>query len=121
MYQKKRWIGERLLKYKNEEIYEAGFEQGYRAASMDLSRTEPRNQTAFVVGVIAGLFGIWGLSHVLNGKLGFGCLWMLIVGPTLGGLLGGIVAATAGIGAVIALPLWLWIVYVQAKNGASNN
>ncbi len=105
---------EKHLKEKNETIYAAGYRDGLAAGQA------PRNQTAFVVGIIAGLFGIWGLAHILNAKVGMGCLWMLIVGPILGGLLGGLIVATAGIGAVIALPLWLLIVYQQAKNGASN-
>lgn len=108
------------MKSKNEDIYEAGFEEGYRAAARRGTSDAPRNETAFVVGVIAGLFGIWGLSYVLNDKVGTGCLWMFIVGPGLAILLGGLTLATSFVGAIVALPLWLYIVYVQAKNGASN-
>ncbi len=108
------------MKSKNEDIYEAGFEHGHRAAAVNRQTLEPRNQTAFAVGVIAGLFGIWGLSYVLNDKVGIGCLWMFIVGPALAALLGGLTLATGGLGAIVALPIWLYIVYVQAKNGASN-
>ncbi len=107
------------MKHKNEDIYQAGFEQGYRAAGAKMVRVELRNETAFIIGIIAGLFGIWGLSHVLNDKVGTGCLWMFIVGPALAALLGGLTLATGGLGAIAALPLWLYIVYVQAKNGAS--
>lgn len=109
------------MKYKNEEIYEAGFEQGYRAAASAGMRTvEPRNQTAFVAGVIAGLFGFWGLAHILNDKVGSGLLWMFIGAPVIMGLLYGSAMLTAGIGLCVAMPLHIYIVYVQAKNGASN-
>ncbi len=108
------------MKEKNEHIYEAGFEDGFRAASESKQPLEARNQTAFVLGAIAGLFGVWGLSHVLNNKVGSGCLWMLIIGPVLAGILGGAIVATGGLGAVVVVPLWLYIVYAQAKSGASN-
>ena len=97
----------------NRRIYGAGCHAG-------LNAEEPRNQTAFVIGILAGIFGIWGLSYILNNKVGTGCLWMLIVGPALAMLLGGVIFATGGIGAIVILPLWFYIVYTQAKNGASN-
>ncbi len=102
------------MKEKNETIYATGYRDGLAAGQA------PRNQAAFVVGILAGFFGIWGLAHILNDKVGMGCLWMFIVGPILGVLLGSFIVATAGVGAVIALPLWVLIVYQQAKNGASN-
>jgi len=99
---------------KNRSIYGAGYHAGLQAAHGS------RNQAAFVIGIIAGFFGIWGLSYILNNKVGTGCLWMLIVGPVLAALLGGLIVATGGVGAIVIFPLWLYIVYVQAKNGASN-
>ena len=108
------------MKHKNEEIFEAGFQQGYQAAGMQRQSVEPRNQTAFVVGVIAGLFGLWGLAHILNDKVGAGLLWMFIGAPVVLGILYGSAALTAGIGLCVAMPLHIYVVYVQAKNGASN-
>ena len=108
------------MKYKNEDIYEAGFEQGLRAAGANLRQAEPRNQTAFVIGVIAGLFGFWGLAHILNDKVGSGLLWMFIGAPVILSLLYGSAILTAGAGLCVAMPLHIYIVYVQAKNGASN-
>ena len=108
------------MKEKNETIYDAGFQHGYQAAAAERRGAAPRNETAFIIGIIAGLFGIWGLSYVLNDQVGTGCLWMFIVGPALATLLAGLTLATGGFGAIAALPLWLYIVYVQAKNGASN-
>ncbi len=111
------------MKIKNDDIYEAGFDEGYRAGLTAVGkrkRVEPRNQGAFVIGLIAGFFGLWGLSYVLNGKVGNGCLWMFFVGPFIAAALSGLTLASGGLGAIFTLPLWLGIVYVQAKNGASN-
>ncbi|MCY4147083.1 MAG: hypothetical protein OXE95_01165 [Chloroflexi bacterium] len=105
------------MKEKNEQIYEAGFQDGLEAAAS--IGDAQRNETAFVIGMLGGLFGIWGLAHVLNDKVAPGCLWMLIVGPVVAGTLGSIVVSTGGIAAVIILPLWLYIVYTQAKSGAA--
>ena len=101
------------MEEKNQSAYGAGYQAGLQAQ-------DSRNQTAFVIGIIAGFFGLWGLSYILNKKVGVGCLWMLIVGPALAALLGGLIVATGGIAAIVIVPLWLYIVYVQAKNGASN-
>ncbi|MCY4062860.1 MAG: hypothetical protein OXG53_10870 [Chloroflexi bacterium] len=109
------------MKVKNEEIYEAGFEDGYRAAAEKLGQIEPRNKAAFVIGVIiAGLFGICGMSYVLNDKVGAGCLWMFIFGPFLALMLAAYAFVSAGLGTLLVLPIWLLIVYAQAKSGASN-
>lgn len=112
----------RQVKEKNERIYEAGYEDGYHDAASSfvaMSAQPTRNDTAFIIGLIAGLFGIWGLAHILNDKLGMGCLWFFIVGPLVAGLLAGLIVMTAGLGTIVALPLWLYIVYSQAKNGAT--
>ncbi|MCY3573918.1 MAG: hypothetical protein OXG92_08900 [Chloroflexi bacterium] len=106
------------MKEKNEQIYEAGFQDGLTAASIG---NAPRSDAAFYIGLLGGLFGLWGLAHILNGKVGMGCLWMLIVGPLLGATLGGVVVARGGLAGIIIIPLWLYIVYSQAKNGAARN
>ena len=100
--------------------YEASFADGYPATAESRTRIAPRNETAFVAGVIAGLLGIWGLSYVLNDRVGAGCLWMFVIGPIVGAVLLGVIMATSGIGAILALPIWLYAVYTQAKSGASN-
>ena len=85
---------------------------------MKEKRTD-RNETAFAVGLLAGLFGLWGIAHLINGKVIAGIFW-LIVGPTLGGIaLTVISAATLGIGLIFALPIWILFVYWQAKSGAA--
>jgi len=110
------------MKAKNDEIYEAGYQAGLRAAGAARFQRQPapgRNQSAFIIGFIAGCFGIWGLSYVLNGKVGIGCLWMLFIGPFIAAVLAGLILAFPVFG-LLVLPLWLGIVYVQAKNGAQN-
>ena len=108
------------MKEKNERIYESGFDSGYQAA-MNQQLRGGENQTAFVVGLIAGLFGFWGLAHLINGKLGSGLLWLFIGGPLVSGILLAIILATAFIGAIVALPLHVYIVYKVSKSGARSN
>ena len=81
-------------------------------------KNEQRNETAFVVGLLAGIFGLWGLAHILNNKIGTGLLWMFIGAPIVIILLGALTFLTAGIGGLIALPLWVYIIYRHAKSGA---
>ena len=84
------------------------------------AKNAERNETAFVVGLIAGLFGLWGLAHILNDKVGTGILWMFIGAPIVMLILGAITLLTAGIGAIITLPLHIYFVYRHAKSGASS-
>lgn len=81
-------------------------------------KNDERNETAFVVGLLAGLFGLWGLAHILNNKIGTGLLWMFIGAPIVIIFLGALTLLTAGIGGLIALPLHVYIVYRHAKSGA---
>ncbi len=83
------------------------------------AKNAERNETAFAVGLIAGLFGLWGLAHILNDKIGTGILWMFIGAPIIMLLLAAITLLTAGLGAIITLPLHVYLVYRHAKNGAS--
>ena len=77
-----------------------------------------RNQSAFIVGFITGVFGLWGVAHFMNGKIGSGILW-LIFGPILAGIAITVFSTiTLGIGLILAIPLWLLMVYAQAKSGA---
>lgn len=81
-------------------------------------KNDERNETAFVVGLLAGLFGLWRLAHILNNKIGTGLLWMFIGAPIVIIFLGALTLLTAGIGGLIALPLHVYIVYRHAKSGA---
>ncbi|MDE2776219.1 MAG: hypothetical protein OXI77_09795 [Chloroflexota bacterium] len=78
-----------------------------------------RNQTALIVGFICGIFGLWGVAHFMNGKIGSGILW-LIFGPILAVIAITVFSTiTLGIGVLFAIPVWLLMVYAQAKGGAS--
>ena len=46
---------------------------------------EERNNAAFIVGVIAGIFGLLGLAHLFNGKVGSG-LALIFLGTPIYGL-----------------------------------
>ncbi|MCY4464137.1 MAG: hypothetical protein OXE46_01220 [Chloroflexi bacterium] len=154
-------------KFKNEEIYDAGYDEGYEAAlaTHDLAEAREyeegfaagrrqaarrkelakqrayergllegeayiaeaaykkglaagaRNKTAFTIGLIAGIFGLWGLAHIINDKVGSGIVWMFVGMPIAAILMGGL--AATGIGAIAVPPLWIYSVYSHAKNGAS--
>ncbi|MCB9456649.1 MAG: TM2 domain-containing protein [Anaerolineaceae bacterium] len=77
-----------------------------------------RNETAFIVGLLAAIFlGIFGLAHLLNGKVGTGILYW-IIGWVIWLPLALLISST-GIGACLMLPLHIWVSYSQAKNGAT--
>ena len=127
--------------------YEAGYEAGYNDAldeaaldesvslspySLDyadyvalttapLSPEPERNQAAFVIGIIAGFFGIFGLAHLLNGKGLNGLAHMFIGGPMIMFTAAAITAVTLGVGALFAVPYWFYAVYWQAENGAARD
>ena len=82
------------------------------------AKNEERNQTAFTVGLIAGLFGLWGLAHILNDRIGAGLVWMFIGAPFVFIALGGLTLLTAGVGAIIAFPIYVYLVYKHARGGA---
>ncbi len=77
---------------------------------------EERNNSAFIIGVIAGVFGFLGLAHLFNGKVGSG-LALLLLGTPIYGFLWLVVLGT-GIG-IFAIPLHFVIVWRHAKSGAS--
>ena len=84
-----------------------------------LPQRPPRNETAFVIGLLAGIFGIWGLAHIINHKPGTGLLWMFIGAPVVVGGMAVLSFATLGLAACFALPLHIFIVYLHAKSGAT--
>lgn len=89
------------------------------APSASVAAAGGRNQTALIVGFVAGVFGLWGVAHFMNGKIGSGILW-LIFGPILAGIAITVFSTiTLGIGILLAIPLWLLMVYAQAKGGAT--
>lgn len=77
---------------------------------------EERNNAAFIIGVIAGLFGLLGLAHLFNGKVGSG-LALLFLGSPLYAVLWIAILAT-GIG-IFAIPLHFVVIWQNAKRGAA--
>ena len=78
-----------------------------------------RNQTAFVVGLLVGIFlGTFGIAHIMTGRVGAGIGQML-----LGWFLWGFIALTliglsAGLGACLVLPIHIALAYGSANSGA---
>ncbi len=82
---------------------------------------EERNQTAFVLGVLAGIFlTTFGVSHIFNNKVGTGIMWMLLGWFVWAPIALVISAATGGIGACLILPLHILFAYNNAKEGSQS-
>ncbi len=77
---------------------------------------EERNNAAFIIGVIAGFFGLLGLAHLFNGKVGAG-LALIFLGTPIYAVFWIAVLAT-GIG-IFAIPLHFVIIWQNAKRGAA--
>ena len=77
---------------------------------------EERNNAAFIIGVIAGLFGLLGLAHLFNGKVGSG-LALVFLGSPLYAMFWLAVIAT-GVG-FFAIPLHFVVIWQNAKRGAA--
>ena len=82
-----------------------------------------RNETARMVGCIPALLGIFGISHLLNGKIGEGLLFLLIFTPIywiIGGLIyGTITAGTLGLGLLCTIPIHLLVASSVSNAGAN--
>ena len=99
--------GKISMKKKNESIYNSAYEAGFRdamqRAAADRPKRKPktkrvvgdkpsiaaseaptaeppkRNDFALVIGLLAGIFGLWGVAHVLNNKVVPGCVFLLVI------------------------------------------
>jgi len=76
-----------------------------------------RNEVAFVIGLIAALFGFFGVAHMVNDRVtsGFGhmlrgFLWNIISF--------GLVALSAGVLGIVVVPLHIWFAIRNANRGA---
>ncbi len=100
-------------------VYNTNYASSSSVAAAGGAVAGSRNQTALIIGFIAGVFGLWGVAHFMNGKIGSGILW-LIFGPILAAIAITVFSTiTLGIGILLALPIWLLMVYAQAKSGAT--
>ncbi len=78
-----------------------------------------RNESAFIVGLLIAIFlGMFGVSHMMNGKVGTG-IALLIIGWLFWNIPSGvIITLTAGFGLCLLLPLHLLFAYLSANSGA---
>lgn len=81
-----------------------------------------RNNLALWMGFIFGLFGMLGVAHIINGKLGSG-LALLVIGSPVFAVIAVAVHSLA-LGLILPLfltiPLHILIVWNSAKAGASS-
>jgi TM2 domain-containing membrane protein YozV len=73
-----------------------------------------------IVGFLAALFfGIFGVAHLINGKIGGavvyfigGLIWVAVAGIAI--------TLTAGLAGCILLPIHIYLAYSWSKKGATN-
>ena len=82
-----------------------------------------RNNAAFVVGVLGGLFGLLGIAHIFNHKAGRGLVYLFVGTVCYWIFLLFLLTALTNIGSslwVAAVAIHLVIIWQHAKRGASN-
>ena len=82
-----------------------------------------RNNAAFVVGVIAGLFGVLGIAHIFNHKAGRGLVYLFVGTVCYWIFLLLLLSALVNIGSslwIAAVAIHLVIIWQHAKRGASS-
>jgi tetratricopeptide (TPR) repeat protein len=77
-----------------------------------------QNTVAFWIGAVAAFFGLFGISHIMTGKLLSGVAWLIIGGPIFLFLIYAFALGTGGIGLLCAIPLHLVGAYQHAKQGS---
>lgn len=88
--------------------------------NINIQQQGDRNNLALWMGFIFGLFGMLGVAHIINGKLGSG-LALLVIGSPVFGVIAVAVHSLA-LGLILPLfltiPLHILIVWNSAKAGA---
>ena len=82
-----------------------------------------RNNAAFVVGVLGGLFGLLGIAHIFNHKAGRGLVYLFIGTVCYWIFLLLLLSALVNIGSslwIAAVAIHLAIIWQHAKRGASS-
>lgn len=78
------------------------------------------NGVAFWVGFLVALFtGIYGVAHLINGKIGGAVMSFLLFSVVWPIVIVGTTAVSAGICLIGVLPLHIYFAYTQAKKGAT--
>lgn len=82
-----------------------------------------RNNAAFVVGVLGGLFGLLGIAHIFNHKVGRGLVYLFVGTVCYWIFLLLLLSALVNIGSslwIAAVAIHLVIIWQHAKRGASS-
>ena len=82
-----------------------------------------RNNAAFVVGVLGGLFGLLGIAHIFNHKVGRGLVYLFVGTVCYWIFLLFLFSALINIGSslwIAAVAIHLVIIWQHAKRGAGN-
>jgi TM2 domain-containing membrane protein YozV len=77
------------------------------------------NQLALFVGFVCALFGIFGIAHLMTGKLG-GALGYFLVGLGWIAVAAFLISFSVGLGACIAFPLHFYFAFTWSKRGATS-
>ena len=48
---------------------------------MKTATIQTRKQTAYTIGFVFGIFAVWGIAHIYNGRIGDGLVKMFIMMP----------------------------------------
>ncbi len=75
----------------------------------------PSPDTAYILNLLLGLFGFFGIGHMYAGRTGEGAV-MLIVGILANILFGFLAAITAGFFACIAIPFYILFAILSANS-----
>lgn len=108
-----KWTGESISQMQAELA-----QSTYVASASNYMENDQQNNFAFWVGIVAAFFGFFGISHIINGKIGSGIVWLL-VGFVWNPIF--LILAATGIGLFISLPLHIAFCYYNAKGGARNS
>lgn len=82
-----------------------------------------RNNAAFVVGVLGGLFGLLGIAHIFNHKVGRGLIYLFVGTVCYWIFLLLLLSALINIGSglwIVAVAIHLVIIWQHAKRGAGS-
>lgn len=99
----------------------AGDQVAY-APSVPATVIAERNNAAFVVGVLGGLFGLLGIAHIFNHKAGRGLVYLFVGTVCYWIFLLLLLSALVNIGSslwIAAVAIHLVIIWQHAKRGAS--
>lgn len=88
-------------------------------ATVTTVELEGRNQLAFWVGLLVGIFFLtFGFAHFMTGKIGTGIVHLLAGWIVWGSIAAVIITMTVGSGLCLVVPLHIALAYASANSGA---